>query len=119
MSNNIRTISQLDDLKLNNFSELSSANLYLEVSKNNGTINTYKLSIKNFLTLLFDQIHVDGDKRWVTTSGNDIQHISSPKKFNENIQFGDNAKIEIINDVATISCNNTIIEGTARRAYWA
>jgi hypothetical protein len=41
-------------------------------AENDGTVNTYKLSIKDFLILLFNQIHAVGDARWVTTSGNVI-----------------------------------------------
>lgn len=124
MSNNIRTISQLQDLNNGSFTfeDLSSANLFIEVSKNdniNNNVQTYKLSMAKFLELLIGKIHTSGNGWWVTTSGNDIQEISSPKKFNENVYFGDNATIKINNNVATISCNNTIIEGTARRAHWA
>lgn len=118
MSNNIRTISQLDDLNNGSptFDDLSSANLFIEVSKNkNSNVQTYKLSMATFLNLLIRQIHIDGNEWWVTLSGED-QTISTKKTFNGGVNFG-NGTTNISNN-GTIS-SDAIIEGIARKAYWA
>lgn len=115
MSNNIRTISQLTELELKSFSELNSENLFLEVSKKEGdTVKTYKLSMNKFLNLLFTRIHDDGDTRWVTLAS-DQDNISGKKTFINNVNFNNGTKI----DENGVIHSDKIIEGTARRAYWA
>ena len=118
MSNNIRTISQLEDLNNGNFTfaDLSSTSLFIEVSKNNtnGTVQTYKLSMAEFLGLLIGQIHNIGDNEWWVTIGSE-QTITGEKTFNSGVNFGNNTNIS---SDGTIS-STKIIEGTARKAYWA
>lgn len=67
-----------------------------------------------FLNLLIDQIHESGDGWWVTLSS-DQHNISGKKTFTGDVKFGKNTTIS--ND-GTIS-SSKIIEGTARKAYWA